>query len=444
MRALFAPATIAAAVLAVSASGLFAEAPPLLRSSEATQSSICLDFERDYADLAVLCETALTEFRHSDREMARILTNLGRSLVETDRLDEGHARLLEAAEIYPAWDRPWISIGWAFWDRNAFDDAGEAFEQALFRKTTAEALAGLSSSMRHAGHDLGRVMELVDQSLLIEPDYTWAMVEKGWTEIDIGEPETAVKTFQRVLSLDPGYDNAAYGLARSYVAADRRPEALTAISTALEIDPENAYYLAYRSLLHRTLGNARRALEDGIRALDGDPALSDAYVATARALIALGRTPEALDVLLSGRENDVSDNYFHYSYSDILADEGQFDEALSEIDKALQSPGADDRDHVMRSFILMQLFLNDEAFAATRAALALNPDNAVAYLNAAFSLLPDGSPEQIVTEISSAVDAGLSKGELNDFIAHLLSHNQIVLAARIRLELGNRQAAGNE
>jgi hypothetical protein len=112
MRASLAPATIAAAVLAASTSGLFAEAPPLVRSSEQTQSSICLDFERDYADLAVLCETALTEFRHSDREMARILTNLGRSLVETDRLDEGHARLLEAAEIYPAWDRPWISIGW--------------------------------------------------------------------------------------------------------------------------------------------------------------------------------------------------------------------------------------------------------------------------------------------------------------------------------------------
>ncbi|MFT4999048.1 MAG: tetratricopeptide (TPR) repeat protein [Paracoccaceae bacterium] len=410
-----------------------AGAPPLIRSTEETASYLGLEFKRPAKELLLACELGLTEFPHTDTELSRLHTNWGAALEQLDQHDEARGQFRKAILAQALRDEPWRQLGWSYWGTSNYTQSAQAFREALKRHTTAEALAGLGSSLRRMETNDPEVPALFEQSLLISPDYTWVLVEQAWMFYLKRDYETAIAVFENVLRLDTNYSSAAYGLSLSYSSTENLDKALVYVDQAIQIDPKDVDFVIQRASVLRKLKRNKIALSEARKAIEIDPSLQDGYVETALALRNLGRLPEGLQALDSGVE--IAGNYLFYIYAELLSDDAQWEKSLAMIDKAIATGDVDERDYNLRSFILLNLDRNKAAIEAAQQALNIDPLNRFAHLYVAYSEVGLGNAGKGTKAFLTGYQNGLAASEVSDFIAYLISHSHFLLAAKVRLEV---------
>src|SRR5262249_19258018 len=114
----------------------------------------------------------------------------------------------------PSGMRAQYNLGVALLDARRLFDARAAFERAYaLDPDDRDVLIGLATASGKIG-DFRRAVELASRAVAEREDAA-ALTLLGWSQLNAGNPEAAVKSFERALELAPGSDDARRGLGQA-------------------------------------------------------------------------------------------------------------------------------------------------------------------------------------------------------------------------------------
>jgi len=149
--------------------------------------------------------------------------------------------------------------------------------------------------------------------------------------------EAAEKSFDRVLTLNPG-DAMSHGQ-RGWFCLNRRrfDEAIREIKQALELDPLMPLFYAWSVGLHVAVGRPDKALQEFARAMEIDPNLGLAYFHAGLAYTRKGLLDEALDTFEKGKKLVVFPGWIDGSLGLIYLKKGDREKAARILDEMIEN-----------------------------------------------------------------------------------------------------------
>ncbi len=427
MRSIFLLSTLACLAAPLAA------AKPMITNSEDTAARICLAFKESAERLVTACQAALDDAQRTDPERAELLTLLGEALEQTDQVDLAKKRYREAMVIDPLNIDPINALGWLFWVEDDEAQAAEWFQASVDLRPTAEGLGGLASSLwRGEQIEDEAAIEMMEAALAIEPEYVWAMRERGWMYFSTDALDEAAASFAQALDLDGDDWGAAYGLSRVQAAQGDYDAALITVNQAAQIDPDEGWTYNHRAYVLRRLGRNQQAIKDAERMIRILPDESAGYVQRAAALNNLGYRAKALESYQAGVDVGAADSFLLYWYADLLSDDGQLALACKMIERAIAQDDDDPDNYVMKAYIALEMEAFGVALAAAEAAIALEPEKIYAHYYAAVALLHSDAKDEGLARFDHAMAIGLDRDLVGRFAVELISVGDLVGAIRLR------------
>jgi adenylate cyclase len=137
------------------------------------------------------------------------------------------------------------------------------------------ALAGAISAFMVG--DCESAIEMADRAVALNPNSYWAWSNRGWVYRVAGQPEEAVRSFERAMRMspvDPLLHRVLVGIAMAFIELRRFDEAIVAGKKALRQNPfHSAGYRCLASAFAH-LGRDEEAREAAARLLELDPAFT--------------------------------------------------------------------------------------------------------------------------------------------------------------------------
>ena len=243
-------------------------------------------------------------------------------------------------------------------------------------------------------------------------DAEWQNIRRGWAwaEQRYRTDETAAEFPFAPLGVILGRQN-------------RNRDALTALNSAVEQKPADAWVLAQRAMVHLQLLDYDNALADIQRASELEP--TAAWILSFRAAIyeQMGRYHDALDVLTRAFEMGLPEDAWVLTHRAIIRHVlGQHSQALLDYDKAVEL--APDAAWVVthRGIALRGLHRYREALADHERAAALDPSNPWVLEHLAITLSEAQSYLGALTVFDEALKADPSNASLRSERARTLRH----------------------
>jgi tetratricopeptide (TPR) repeat protein len=412
-----------------------AEAKPLISSSEETVARICVAREETPARIVEACDAALSEAGLTLSQRVELTVARGDGLLWQDHYQEAVESYRSATSIDSNAVEAWNGLGWALWETEGDAAALEAFEASLAIDVTVQGLGGKAATARRLGlinNDEAR--GLLGAALAIDPDYIWAHREMGWSLWEDSDYSGAKAAFGEALDIEPDDVNARYGLGRIALSMGNPSEALDIFNDVLLDAPEHFSLRVYRIVALRKLDRNAQALRQADRLIEENPDNSSGYIERGLSLIALQRRAEAIKTYRDADAKLGPNNALLYWYADALTIDGRFEEALDVIDRGLALEGADYSDHLLKSYIAIEL--EDYALArqSAQASLDTGVDDPWAHYYIAITLVHDGSIEDSIQRFGQAMERGLPDHRVGAFARELVSAGKYVEAAQLRLK----------
>ena len=194
------------------------------------------------------------------------MSNLGSTLAQRGRGDEGIAWLQRAVDLQPAVAAYGINLGLALCRQREFA-AAERVLRAVAGQHAGDAAAAFNLGVALRG--LGRDAEAADEyrrAIAIQPDYTDALINLGNACRELGDLAQAAAAYRRALELAPHSIEALNNAGCLARTLGRLDEAEDHLRHGIGLDPGNA-------VLHDNLGNV---LKDAGRAGRGDRVFREA------------------------------------------------------------------------------------------------------------------------------------------------------------------------
>lgn len=409
-------------------------AKPLVTSSEENTARLCLAREDTPERIVKACDSALEEAGLTPTQRVELLVARADGLYwqeDYEAAAEGYRRAIEAN---PNSTDAMNGLAWALRDTEGDAAAYEVFSASLDLDVTTEALAGMAST----GRAIGAMSEAeargaLEAAITIDPEYTWAQREIGWSYLDDGMADEAVAAFQAALEIDEYDLNGRYGLGRSLLSSGDAQAALEMFNDVLADAPDNYATKVYRIITLRELDRNAQALRDSDRLIEEYPTRNSGYIERALSLMALQRRSEAIDTFAVAIETAGESNSLLYWHADVLADDGQFEQALKVIDRALGLDGADHSDHLLKSYIALELEEYGMARTAAQASLDMGVEDPWAHYYIAISMVHSGETQDGLTQFERAMEQGLPEDRVGAFAKELISAGKYVEAAQLRL-----------
>lgn len=422
-------------LIAILASTAPVVAKPLVTSSEETLARICLARSETPARLVEACDGALLEASLTQSQRVELMIARGDGHIWQNQFAEAAASYRAATEIDPNEVEAWNGLGWALWEVDGDQAAYQAFETSLSLDVSVQGLAGKAGTGRRLG-TIGNeeARQMLSAALTIDPDYIWAVREVAWSHMDDGNPASALKEFDAALDIEPSDVNARYGRGRALLATGRHDTALEVFNDVLSDAPTDFPTQVYRVITLRKLDRNAQALRDADRLIELYPNRVSGYVEKGQALVALQRRREAIETYTEAEALLGPHNAVLYWHADALTIDGRFNEALTVIDRGLELSGVDYSDHLLRSYIALEL--GDYALArdAAEASLAMGVNDPWAHYYIAITLVHAGEVNAGVKRFEDAVLAGLPSDRIGAFATELISAGKFVEAAQLRLK----------
>ena len=162
----------------------------------------------DKAGNTELQDRALTRFVELGQNTAEYHLLIGKAFLNREENDKALAELDEAAQADPHLPFVHFNLGLAYLVRLDFDHAKEEFEK----------------------------------DIALEPDVAFNYDRLGLVYIYQQQDAKAEENFREALRRDSHLSSSCFGLARVYQREKKFEQALTAINSAVEIDPNNPNY----------------------------------------------------------------------------------------------------------------------------------------------------------------------------------------------------------
>ena len=410
-------------------------AKPLVTSSEETLARICLARTESPDRIVAACDAALADAALTPAQRVELSVARGDGLSWQNEHEAGAASYRAATELDPRSVDAWNGLGWALWELDEDGAAYEAFSTSLSLDVSVQGLSGTAGTGRRTGKiGAAEARNMLRNALSIDPDYIWAHRELGWSHFDEQDWNAAAEAFEDALEIDPNDVNARYGLGRTKMGLGDNEAALATFNDLLADAPDDFATEVYRIIALRNLDRNAQALRDAERMIAAYPDRASGYIEKGLSLMALQRRSEAIDTYREADARLGPNNAILYWYADALTVDGRFREALAVIDRGLTLDGADHTDHLMKSYIALEL----EDYAAARAAaencLATGVDDPWAHYYIAIALVHDGHAAEGLERFGKAISAGLPTDRVGAFATELVSAGKYVEAAQLRLK----------
>lgn len=189
----------------------------------------------------------------------------------------------------------------------------------------------------------------------------------------LGRVDEAIASYERVIQIDPNYDEAMLNLAFAIEESDPQ-RAVALIKRAIEIDPDYTFALLHLGRMLLAQGKpeaAKRALR---RAMELDPNDFDMKLYLAAALDDLNEPDEELNILLSARDDRPADPLVHRMLGNLYLWSDQLDEAIKSYGRAFELDSSDARAVYGIARTRHAMGNGEEAIRLFRLVLALEPD----------------------------------------------------------------------
>lgn len=409
-------------------------AKPLVTSSEETLARICLAREETPARVVEACDGALGQAALTDTQRVELTVARADGLLWQDRFGEAASGYRRATELGQNSVEAWNGLAWAVWESEGIGAALEAFETSLAIEASVQGLGGRAAAARRIGligNDEAR--EALRAALAIEPDYSWAVREIAWSYIEDGDYPSAAAEFEAALEIDAADTNARHGLGRALLGKGEAEAALGLFNEVLAEAPNDFPTGVYRIMALRNLDRNAQALREADRLIADYPDNASGYIEKGLSLMALERRADAIETFREADEALGPDNAVLYWYADALSTDGRYEEALATIERGLALEGADFSDHLLMSYIALELGDYSLARVAAEASLELRDENPWAQYYIAVTLVHDGATVEGLGHFDLAMEFGLPDDRVGAFALELVSAGKYVEAVQLRI-----------
>jgi tetratricopeptide (TPR) repeat protein len=248
------------------------------------------------------------------------------------------------------------------------------------------ALAGLSS--------YDDALTAIEQAIKIDPDRGATYTNLGLVELARGRRDEAESALSKAVDLSPKEPRARLALGNFYWAAGRTGEAEKAFDAALELEPSNVQANRFMASLKFSTGRRAEAepylrrIADSSGAPEASLVLVDYYLVTARPKDAIAR----IEGLKAGR--NLPEVVLRLARAHAAS--GDLAKSRSIVEDILKANDKDAAAQLLKGQLLLLEGKRDEAFAAIRAAVAIDPSSADAQfaLGKMYAARGDGSAAQ--------------------------------------------------
>jgi uncharacterized membrane protein YgcG/tetratricopeptide (TPR) repeat protein len=210
------------------------------------------------------------------------------------------------------------------------DEAARLSEMAIKLAPEMAAAHHALGAARHIALRLDDAAIEYARALELDPKLTTASRSLADLRRASGKAEEALALYREQLKLDAADKPARAGVVLSLLELGKKEEAESELAAALKDDPRNIALLVGASYWHAAKGDAKRAEEFAVKAIEVEPRYTWAHIALARALVAQKRAREAERILRFARQYG---NFptLDYELASTLAVSGLYEEAAAEL-----------------------------------------------------------------------------------------------------------------
>jgi len=235
--------------------------------------------------LILACTTQNLEEQKAQSEAIK---NLGEAYLRQGNYRLALKKLKEAEELYPADHILHDDLGLTYLYLKETDQAIFHFKKALEIK---DDYAPARNNLGNAYAENREWEKAIEQYKIVISDLIYGtpqfpLSNLGVVYYELQEYELSVQYYLKALDIKPDFVQALYGLARTYMAMDRVPDAVATLEKAVEISPEAAvlyFELARAYALNREYTRAVGAYHKVVE-LNPSSTLADRALVEARKL----------------------------------------------------------------------------------------------------------------------------------------------------------------
>jgi tetratricopeptide (TPR) repeat protein/2-polyprenyl-3-methyl-5-hydroxy-6-metoxy-1,4-benzoquinol methylase len=236
------------------------------------------------------------------RNSAIALIDEGNALEEQGRAAEAMARYDAAVQADPQCARAHLNRGNVLLAGARIEEARSAYQLAVDCDPHYAAAHFNLGNLNCRAREYERALDNYRAAIAIKPDFADAFVAMGNAFDRLGRTSEAMESYQCALAINPGYAEVHFNLGVLATTAGRHEQAADSLRRAIDLRPD---YAAAHCALGKLLGNLGRleAAEASLRrALSIAPETEDIRYDLAMVLLAHGKSPEALQLVMRNLE----------------------------------------------------------------------------------------------------------------------------------------------
>uniref|UniRef100_A0A8D2JN64 dolichyl-phosphate-mannose--protein mannosyltransferase n=1 Tax=Sciurus vulgaris TaxID=55149 RepID=A0A8D2JN64_SCIVU len=312
---------------------------------------------------------------------ASALNNLGTLTRDTAEAKMYYQRALQ---LHPQHNRALFNLGNLLKSQEKKEEAISLLKDSIkYGPEFADAYSSLASLLAEQER-FKEAEEIYQAGIKNCPDSSDLHNNYGVFLVDSGSPEKAVAHYQQAIRLSPSHHVAMVNLGRLYRSLGENSMAEEWYKRALQV-ARKAEILSPLGALYYNTGRYEEALQIYREAAALQPSQRELRLALAQVLAVMGQTKEAEKMTSHIVSEETGCLECYRLLSAIYSKQEHHGKALDAIDKALQLKPKDPK-VVSELFFtkgnqLREQNLLDKAFESYRAAVALNPDQAQAWMN---------------------------------------------------------------
>ncbi len=329
---------------------------------------------------------------------------------------------------HPDSPKLYVALGLAYWDRNDYPHALEAFQRAVkLGPASAEAHNWLGVATLEKGDLPGAVAEF-RKAVSLDPKYARAYTNLGSALAKNGELPEAVEVFQKALALEPDNLVAHLNLGVALRETGDAKGALVHVRLVAEREPNSAdvqYVFGQTLQQSADLPGAIEAFESSVRI---DPEFHEGYYALGLALKKQAASLRRPRQPLASPADDL------YKRGEQAAARGDLKEAERLLIEAANKDDGHAGAQNLLGFILGQEGDLPSALVHLEHAVALRPDLSDSHYNFGVALWYSGSKTKGISELQEAVRLDPAAGASYAFLGTALGETGQIENARRNLQ----------
>ncbi len=296
---------------------------------------------------------AAEEFRKALEEkpdFVDALVNLGASLAQSGRLDEGIGYYRRAVELAPQDADVRMKLGALLEAHGRSADAAAEFAQGLeLEPNSAEGNfnRGLALSSQNRAAE---AVAAYQAAIQLNPDYSQAYVNMGVELARLSRGDEAMAAYRSALRVQPDFAEARNNLGVELARGGKIDDAIAEYEAAIRIDPNFAKPYENLGRVYRLRNRSDEAIAQYRKFLALEPGNANAHADLGAILGRAGKTDEAIREFLEA-VTLAPDNFgARYNLATAYAAKGEVEKAIDQVRQSLvKNPGHPQAEALLRS-----------------------------------------------------------------------------------------------